>query len=207
MSLERGASARLLLASLPDDARQYHLASLAHRDPRAAARLTERVITARRDGWAVSEEEIDTGVWAASAAVRDSTGIVAALTVQSPLVRAPAAMQETEGRGVVTTDVRTMGLALLAGGALVASSGAHSPLACPLRENQMSVALGELDALLQQRLRLIVPPGAVQDLGCDPPCLESQSDGVCLIHVSQSSSRQLLRLVELAAMRPEECLE
>ena len=28
--------------------------------------LTERVITARRDGWAVSEEEIDTGVWAAS---------------------------------------------------------------------------------------------------------------------------------------------
>jgi len=94
MPLERGASARLLLASLPDDAREYHLAPLAHRDPRAAARLTERVITARRDGWAVSEEEIDTGVWAASAAVRDSTGIVAALTVQSPLVRAPAAMQD-----------------------------------------------------------------------------------------------------------------
>src|SRR5436305_9813874 len=42
-------------------------------------------------------------------------------------------MQEAEGRAVVTTDVRTTGFALLAGGALVASSGAHSPLACPLR--------------------------------------------------------------------------
>jgi DNA-binding IclR family transcriptional regulator len=45
-------------------------------------------------GWEVSEEEIDKGVWAASAAISDSTGIVAALTVPSPLVRAPAQMQE-----------------------------------------------------------------------------------------------------------------
>ena len=48
----------------------------------------------RLHGITEKPEEIDTGVWAASAAVRDSTGIVAALTVQSPLVRAPAAMQD-----------------------------------------------------------------------------------------------------------------
>jgi len=94
LSLERGASARLLLASMSDEMLRDYLAPLVRQDPRAAARLTERVIAARRDGWAVSEEEIDTGVWAVSAAVRDSTGIVAALTVPSPLVRAPAAMQE-----------------------------------------------------------------------------------------------------------------
>jgi DNA-binding IclR family transcriptional regulator len=94
LSLERGASARLLLASMPDDARREYLAPLARRDPEFAAWLSEQVLIARREGWAVSEEEIDPGVWAASAAVRDSTGIVAALTVQSPLVRAPAAMQQ-----------------------------------------------------------------------------------------------------------------
>jgi DNA-binding IclR family transcriptional regulator len=42
----------------------------------------------------VSEEEIDVGVWAAAAAVRDSTRIVAALSVPSPLVRAPEALHE-----------------------------------------------------------------------------------------------------------------
>lgn len=94
LSLEHGASARLLLASMSDEALREYLAPLARQDPQAAAQLTERVIAARRDGWAVSEEEIDTGVFAVSAAVRDSTGILAALTVPSPLVRAPTAMQE-----------------------------------------------------------------------------------------------------------------
>jgi DNA-binding IclR family transcriptional regulator len=44
-------------------------------------------------GWATSEEEIDRGVWAASAAVTNGRSTVAALTVPSPLVRAPAAHQ------------------------------------------------------------------------------------------------------------------
>jgi DNA-binding IclR family transcriptional regulator len=94
LSLEHGASARLLLAGLPASERQACLAPLARRDPEAAARLEEQVMTAGQRGWEVSEEEIDQGVWAASAAVTDSTGTVAALTVQSPLVRAPAAVQE-----------------------------------------------------------------------------------------------------------------
>jgi DNA-binding IclR family transcriptional regulator len=69
-------------------------APLAARDADAAARLEEQALIAGERGWAVSEEEIDTGVWAAAAAVRDRTGIMAALSVPSPLVRAPEALQE-----------------------------------------------------------------------------------------------------------------
>jgi DNA-binding IclR family transcriptional regulator len=94
LSLERGASARLLLAGLSAEARRDYLAPLARRDAAGAARLEEQVAMAGERGWAVSEEEIDRGVWAASAAVRDSHGIVAALSVPSPLIRAPTAMQE-----------------------------------------------------------------------------------------------------------------
>jgi DNA-binding IclR family transcriptional regulator len=94
LSLEHGASARLLLASMRAPARREYLAPLAHRDPDAAAQLEEQADIAGERGWAVSEEEIDRGVWAASAAIRDSSGIVAALSVPSPLVRAPAAMQD-----------------------------------------------------------------------------------------------------------------
>jgi DNA-binding IclR family transcriptional regulator len=94
LSLEHGASARLLLAGMSPDARRDCLAPLARRDPQAAARLEQQVTIAGQRGWEVSEEEIDEGVWAASAAVRDSTGILAALTVPSPLVRAPAETQE-----------------------------------------------------------------------------------------------------------------
>jgi len=94
LSLEHGASARLLLASMTPAGRRACLAPLARRDPAAAARLEQQVTIAGQRGWEVSEEELDRGVWAASAAVTDSTGIVAALTVPSPLVRAPAAMQQ-----------------------------------------------------------------------------------------------------------------
>jgi DNA-binding IclR family transcriptional regulator len=94
LSLEHGASARLLLAGMSPGARRDCLAPLARRDPQAAARLEEQVTIAGQRGWEVSEEEIDKGIWAASAAIRDSTGIVAALTVPSPLVRAPADKQE-----------------------------------------------------------------------------------------------------------------
>jgi DNA-binding IclR family transcriptional regulator len=96
MSLEHGASARILLASLPPEARHDYLEPLAERDPASAARFEEEIAIVERRGWACSEEEeIDKGIWAAAAAVRDSTGILAALSVPSPLVRAPAEMQET----------------------------------------------------------------------------------------------------------------
>ena len=56
--------------------------------------LEQAVAEAAERGWAVSEEEIDRGVWAASAAVTDGRSTVAALTVPSPLVRAPAVLQD-----------------------------------------------------------------------------------------------------------------
>jgi DNA-binding IclR family transcriptional regulator len=95
MSLEHGASARILLASMSPAAREAYLEPLAGRDPGAAARLTDEIALVEERGWACSEEEIDRGVWAAAAAIRDSTDILAALSVPSPLVRAPAEMQDT----------------------------------------------------------------------------------------------------------------
>jgi DNA-binding IclR family transcriptional regulator len=93
LPLERGASARLLLSGLPPEARREYLAPLAKRDPEAAARLETRIARAAQDGWAVSEEEIDKGVWAASAPVQNGKRMLAVLTVPSPLVRAPASLQ------------------------------------------------------------------------------------------------------------------
>jgi DNA-binding IclR family transcriptional regulator len=91
LSLEHGASARILLGSMSPEARRATLAPLAEREPARAAQLEEDVQLAQRRGWATSREEIDRGVWAVSAAVRDADGqVVAALSVPSPLVRAPA---------------------------------------------------------------------------------------------------------------------
>ena len=89
-----GASGRVLLAGLPERQRREYLAPLAQTDPAAAARLEEAIAKVAARGWATSEEEIDRGVWAASAAVTDGRSTVAALTVPSPLVRAPSAQQE-----------------------------------------------------------------------------------------------------------------
>ena len=93
LPLDRGASARLLLAGLPPEVRAQYLAPLAERDPGAAATLEERVVIAEREGYAVSEEEIEGGVWAASAPVLQGKRMTAVLTVPSPLVRTPAALR------------------------------------------------------------------------------------------------------------------
>ena len=94
LPLERGASGRVLLAGLSPQVRSVYLAPIARVDPQAAARLERAIAEISGRGWAASEEEIDPGVWAASAAVTDGRSTVAALTVPSPLVRAPAELQE-----------------------------------------------------------------------------------------------------------------
>jgi DNA-binding IclR family transcriptional regulator len=94
LPLVRGASGAVLLAGLPERQLREHLAPLAQADPAAAAQLEESVARVAARGWATSDEEIDLGVWAASAAVTDGRATVAALTVPSPLVRAPAVLQE-----------------------------------------------------------------------------------------------------------------
>jgi DNA-binding IclR family transcriptional regulator len=90
LPLERGASARLLLASLAPHVRKEYLAPLAEREPEAAALLEKKILVAGQQGFATSEEEIHIGVWAASAQVMQGKRVMAALTVPSPLVRAPA---------------------------------------------------------------------------------------------------------------------
>src|SRR6202000_3108683 len=79
---------------LPERLRREYLAPLTQSDPLAAAPAEESLAKVAARGWGTSEEEIDRGVGAASAAVTDGRSTVAALTVPSPLVRAPAAQQE-----------------------------------------------------------------------------------------------------------------
>jgi DNA-binding IclR family transcriptional regulator len=80
MPLEKGASA--------------HLAALAERDPAAAALLERKAAQAAAQGYAVSEEELEKGVWAISAPVYQGKRMMAVITVPSPLVRAPAPLQD-----------------------------------------------------------------------------------------------------------------
>ncbi len=94
LPLLQGASGRVLLAGLTERQRRDLLAPLAQTDPTAAVRLEQEIAKVAARGWATSEEEIDRGVWAAAAAVTDGRSTVAALTVPSPLVRAPSAQQE-----------------------------------------------------------------------------------------------------------------
>jgi DNA-binding IclR family transcriptional regulator len=94
LPLLRGASGQVLLAGLPERQWREYLAPLAQSDPAEAARLADVIVKTAVRGWATSEEEIDRGVWAASAPVTDGRATVAALTAPSPLVRAPSAQQE-----------------------------------------------------------------------------------------------------------------
>jgi DNA-binding IclR family transcriptional regulator len=93
LPLLRGASGRVLLAGLPERQLREHLAAVAP-DAAAVQAIEENLAKVAARGWATSEEEIDRGVWAASAAVTNGRSTVAALTVPSPLVRSPAAQQE-----------------------------------------------------------------------------------------------------------------
>jgi DNA-binding IclR family transcriptional regulator len=94
LPLERGATAKVLLSGLTPQARREYLAAFAKADPEGAARLEEAASIAAERGWAVSQQEIDRGVWAASAAVCDGRSVIAALTVASPLAWSPTAHRE-----------------------------------------------------------------------------------------------------------------
>jgi len=94
LPLERGASARLLLSGLPSELLREYLMPLAERDPEAAALLEQKAALAARQGYAVSEEELEKGVWAVSAPVLQGKRMIAVVTVPSPLVRAPQPLQE-----------------------------------------------------------------------------------------------------------------
>jgi len=114
LPLERGASAKVLLSGLTPHTRRDYLAAYAKADPAAAARLEESARLAGERGWAVSEQEIDRGVWAASSAVTDGRSLIAALTVPSPLFRAPAAQRDELLSQVRAAAARLSGLLAVA---------------------------------------------------------------------------------------------
>jgi DNA-binding IclR family transcriptional regulator len=137
LPLEHGASAKVLLSSLPPVELAARLERVATTDPEHARRLADEVARAAAQGWATSEEEIDEGFWAISAAVRAGGQIVAALTIPVPLMRATPEIREEIGRAVRETaaDIGT----LLDGGKT--SGLAHSIDVAP----PVLVRPGELD--------------------------------------------------------------
>lgn len=87
----RGASARLLLGGLPAAERQRYLDRALAAGARAPEVGTEKFLDqVERDarlGWAVSNQEIDEGVWAGCAAIREGSQVVATVSVPCPAFR------------------------------------------------------------------------------------------------------------------------
>ncbi len=116
LPLERGASARILLAGLPPEVRRDYLTPYAARDPQGIAELQAKVAVAAQRGWATSEGEIDRGVWAVAAPVMHGKRVVAALTIPMPLSRAPAPLRDRR-LSQVRNAARAIGTALSGSGA------------------------------------------------------------------------------------------
>lgn len=97
LPLTGGASARVLLGSLHADERRRLLDELAAGDPEFAARrpaFEADIEQTRLKGWAMSREEIDRGIWAVAAPVREGSVTVASLAVAGPLYRLEPGMQQ-----------------------------------------------------------------------------------------------------------------
>jgi DNA-binding IclR family transcriptional regulator len=87
----RGASVRLLLGSLSPAEREHYINTALDAGAQPPVNGSEQFLRdVERDvarGWAVSNEEIDQGVWAASAAVYEGGTVVAALSAPCPAFR------------------------------------------------------------------------------------------------------------------------
>jgi DNA-binding IclR family transcriptional regulator len=84
MPLHGGAAAKILLAGLSEKESQRYLSAAAATDAPLAERrstLEHELEEIRRTGWAQSSGEVDRGIWAAAAAIREGKRVVAALTI------------------------------------------------------------------------------------------------------------------------------
>jgi DNA-binding IclR family transcriptional regulator len=84
MPLHGGAAAKILLAGLSEKESARYLNTAAAGDDALAGRreaLERELEEIRRAGWAQSSGEVDRGIWAAAAAIREGKRIVAALTI------------------------------------------------------------------------------------------------------------------------------
>jgi len=88
--LHRGASPKLLLASMGEGERTEYLARARRIDPQLRRRtgaFADELATIARQGWSESTEEITPDIWAAAAPVIEGTRLVAALSVAGPAFR------------------------------------------------------------------------------------------------------------------------
>jgi DNA-binding IclR family transcriptional regulator len=96
MPLHAGAGAKLLLAHLQDEDQARYLRVLRTQPGLGdrCARLEREIPMMRDRGWATSEAEVDDGVWAAAAIVKDGAGLAGALSVAGPAYRLDEAKRE-----------------------------------------------------------------------------------------------------------------
>lgn len=98
LPLLRGASVRLLLGALSPTERETYVDAALRAAAKPPANGRERFLRdVERDlerGWAISNEEIDQGVWAAAAAVYEDGKAVATLSAPCPIFRVDDERQE-----------------------------------------------------------------------------------------------------------------
>lgn len=95
VAFERGASARILIGAMPTRAQRAIYDHLAAQDPAAARLLKTQVELAAKRGWATSAAEVDAGIWATAAAIRDSDDrVIGALSVPAPMARMSRATKD-----------------------------------------------------------------------------------------------------------------
>ncbi len=102
--LQQGASAHLLLGSLPADERRTHLERLTWEDPAFGERRHEferELDQAVVQGWTMSHGEIDAGIIAVAAPIKARERVVATLSIAGPAFRGSDAATRENIRRVV----------------------------------------------------------------------------------------------------------
>ena len=107
MPLYRGAGAKLLLATMDREDVESYLSGKGVLPPslaRRRARIADELAALAKRGWAISEGEVDDGVWAAAALVRSGDEVMGAVSVAGPSFRLTA-----EKRRMILARVRAAG--------------------------------------------------------------------------------------------------
>jgi len=100
LPMHRGASAKVMLASLPPAKRSRYLARVTDITPHERDRLEKELARINADGYAESAAEVDEGVWAAAAPILFSGQVVAAISVAAPGYRVDEAQRREIGEHV-----------------------------------------------------------------------------------------------------------
>lgn len=105
VSLQQGASARVLIAGLSVSARAAHLDVVERQNPSFAGQRRQfetEIDRADRQGWAISHGEIDAGIVAVAAPVRVRGITLAALSIAGPAFRVAAGALDERREAVAT---------------------------------------------------------------------------------------------------------